>query len=123
MEKKFGLLLVLVLVSVLVLKFQELSTVAVLLLSFLSSLILSISLLRPKILKPFSVLWLELGAILGKIIQPFIILVIFVVVFVPLGIFFRILNKNLLDLKSSLNQVSYWKERKKINIENMIYQF
>lgn len=123
MEKKFGLLVGLILLIVVTFKFQEFSNVTILLMFSLACLIMLISLLRPSLIKPLTMIWIKLGNVLGKVVQPIMILAIFVAVFVPLGVLFRLLNKDLLNLELSSNQRSYWHIRKKFNVENMKYQF
>ena len=79
------------------------------------SLILSITflilgILNSKILTPMNKLWFKLGIFLGKIISPLVMGVIFFFVVTPIGLFMRILKKDLLNLKYNSDK-SYWIEK------------
>ena len=66
-----------------------------------------LGILNSKYLSPLNRLWYELGILLGKIFSPIIMLLIFFVVVTPIGLFMRLLGKDLLNLKKNENK-SYW---------------
>ena len=76
--------------------------------SILISLVfLILGLLNSKILTPLNKLWFKFGLLLGKIISPLIMGIIFFLVVTPIGLFMRMLGKDLLNLKKNSNN-SYW---------------
>ena len=75
--------------------------------------------LNSKILTPFNRLWFKFGILLGSIISPIIMLIIFFFVVTPIGLFMRIIGKDLLYLKKN-NKKTYWikKENLKSSMKN-----
>jgi hypothetical protein len=73
----------------------------------ISIIFLILGLTNSKILTPLNKLWFKFGIFLGKIFSPLIMGVIFFFVVTPIGIFMRLLKKDLLNLKLS-NKKSYW---------------
>lgn len=70
-----------------------------------------ISFAFPKILTYFYIYWLKFGEIMGNIISKIILTVLFFIVFMPIGILFKILGKDLLSKKFDTNKETYWIER------------
>ena len=68
---------------------------------------LFLGLFNSKILSPLNKIWFKFGLILGKVISPIIMGIIFFIVVTPIGLFMRILGKDLLNLKYNNNK-SYW---------------
>ena len=52
-------------------------------------------------------MWFKFGLFLGKIVSPFVMGIIFFAVVTPIGVFMRILKKDLLNLKKNHSD-SYW---------------
>ena len=75
--------------------------------------------LNSKILTPFNRLWFKFGILLGSIISRIIMLIIFFFVVTPIGLFMRIIGKDLLYLKKN-NKKTYWikKENLKSSMKN-----
>jgi hypothetical protein len=73
----------------------------------LSLIFLILGLLNSKILTPLNKMWFKFGLFLGGIISPIIMGIIFFLVVTPIGIFMRIIKKDLLNLKYNDDQ-SYW---------------
>jgi len=71
---------------------------------------LFLGLFNSKILSPLNKIWFKFGLILGKVISPIIMGIIFFIVVTPIGLFMRILGKDLLNLKYNNNK-SYWIKR------------
>ena len=67
--------------------------------------------LNSKILTPLNILWFKFGIVLGKIIPPIIMGILFFFVITPIGLFMRVLGRDLLNLKFN-NNLSYWIEKK-----------
>ena len=74
-----------------------------------------------KILTPIKKSWIKLGEILGKIIAPIVMGFIYFIIITPIGLFMRLVGKDLLSLKFNKNQ-SYWIKRSK-NVNTMKRQF
>ena len=74
---------------------------------FISLFFLILGIINSTILTPLNKLWFKLGIFLGKIISPMIMGIIFFVVVTPIGLFMRLLGKDLLNLKFN-NDKSYW---------------
>ncbi|MDA8791331.1 SxtJ family membrane protein [Candidatus Pelagibacter bacterium] len=72
-----------------------------------SSIFLILGLLNSKILTPLNKLWFKFGILLGKVASPLIMGMIFFFVVTPIGLFMRLLGKDLLNLKYNNNK-SYW---------------
>ncbi len=87
----------------------------------LSLIFLILGILNSKILTPLKKGWIKIGEVLGKIIAPIIMGFIYFIIVTPIGIFMRLLGKDLLNIKYNKNQ-SYWIKRDK-NINTMKRQF
>ena len=74
-----------------------------------------------KILSPIKKSWIKLGEILGKIIAPIVMGFIYFIIITPIGLFIRLIGKDILSLKFNKNQ-SYWIKRSK-NVNTMKRQF
>ena len=80
--------------------------------SFVIALIfLILAILNPKLLSPFTKLWIKLGELIGKFISPIITGIIYFLILTPIGLLMKILKKDLLNLKFSKNE-TYWVRRK-----------
>lgn len=80
-----------------------------------SILFLILGIINSKLLTPFKYLWIKLGEILGLIISPIIMSIIYFFIITPIGLFMRIIGKDILGLKFNNNK-SYWVKRlSKIN--------
>ena len=73
----------------------------------ISIIFLCLGLINSNLLNPLNRLWFKFGLILGRIISPIIMGLIFFLVVTPIGVFMRLLNKDLLNLKMSKNR-TYW---------------
>ena len=76
----------------------------------ISVIFLVLGLLNSKTLYPLNKIWFKFGIFLGKIISPFIMGIIFFLVVTPIGLFMRLLNKDLLSLKFNKKK-TYWIEK------------
>ena len=56
---------------------------------------------------------MKFGLILGKFINPIIMGIIYYSTVAPIGLIFKILNKNLLNIKKKNDKKSYWIIKKK----------
>tara|TARA_B110000037_G_C16657820_1_gene317285 strand:- start:51 stop:434 length:384 start_codon:yes stop_codon:yes gene_type:complete len=76
----------------------------------ISLIFIFLGLINSKILTPLNKLWFRFGIFLGKIISPVIMGIIFFLVVTPIGLFMRLLGKDLLKLRYNKNK-SYWIEK------------
>ena len=78
-------------------------------------------LLNSKLLSPFNLIWIKFGEALGRIIAPIAMGIVYFIIITPIGLFMRLIGKDLLRTKFSKNN-SYWIKREK-NIGSMKRQF
>ena len=87
----------------------------------ISLIFLALGLLNSKILTPLNLLWIKFGNLLGRIIAPIVMFIIYFGILTPIGLFMRLIGKDLLNKKFTNNK-TYWIKRKK-NIGSMKRQF
>ena len=80
------------------------------------SLVLSIiffilGILNSKLLTPLNKLWFKLGMFLGSIVSPIVMGIVYFIVVTPIGIFMRLLGKDLLKTSKAKNTSTYWIKR------------
>ena len=85
--------------------------------SFIIAIIfLIMGIMRSRFLTPLNFAWIKFGEFLGVIIAPIIMGLVYFLVVLPIGIFMRILGKDLLNLKFKKSLDTYWtKKETKIN--------
>ena len=77
--------------------------------SFLISIVfLILGLMNSKILTPLNQFWFKFGMLLGSIISPIVMVVVFFIVVTPIGLFMKIMNKDLLNKKYDKKKITYW---------------
>jgi len=79
----------------------------------ISLIFLILGLFNPNLLKPLNFIWMKFGLMLGKFINPIIMGIIYYSTVAPIGLIFKILNKNLLNIKKKNDKKSYWIIKKK----------
>jgi hypothetical protein len=57
-----------------------------------AGVLLVLSLILPKTLRPLNLVWFRFGLTLHRVVNPLVMLLIFVVVFLPAGLIFRVWN-------------------------------
>ena len=82
---------------------------------------LLLGIFNSKLLTPLKILWIKFGEILGRFISPLVMAVIYFAIITPIGIFMRLLGKDLLNMKF-LKKNSYWIKRES-KIKSMKRQF
>jgi hypothetical protein len=70
--------------------------------------LLVVGLIVPAWLHPLNVAWTQLGLLLGRIVTPVVMLFVYVLTIVPIGVFMRLMGKNLLRRKQDESLESYW---------------
>ena len=82
---------------------------------------LVLGLLNSKLLRPLNLAWIKFGELLGRIIAPIVMAIVYFLIITPIGLFMRLIGKDLLNTKFSKDN-SYWIKRQK-NIGSMKRQF
>ncbi len=81
--------------------------------SIISALFFFFAFLLPLALKPLYIFWMKLALVLGWINTRIILIIIFYLLFTPVGLIMRLFRADLLDRKIDRNRDSYWKKREK----------
>ena len=109
-DRKFGLFFSFIFLSA-SLYFLFLSKTSFFLTLFgLSCIFLILSIIKPNYLSKYNKAWMSLGIILGKVVSPIVLLSIYLFLFIPIGLYFKLIGRDELRLKNK-NFASYWKER------------
>ncbi len=87
----------------------------------ISFIFLVLGLLNSKLLNPLNLVWIKFGELLGRVIAPLVMAAIYFIIVTPIGLFMRLIGKDLLNTKFLKNK-SYWIKREK-NISSMKRQF
>ena len=87
----------------------------------LSLIFLLLGIVNSKFLTPLNLVWMKFGELLGKIVSPIVLGFIFFLVITPIGLFMKLIGKDLLKTKLSKDK-TYWIKRSK-NITSMKRQF
>ena len=82
------------------------------------SLVLSIiffilGIFNSKLLTPLNKLWFKFGILLGSIVSPIIMGIVYFLVVTPIGVFMRLLGKDLLKTSKVKSASTYWIKRNK----------
>ena len=87
----------------------------------ISFIFLVLGLLNSKLLSPLILAWIKFGELLGRIVAPIVMAIVYFLIITPIGLFMRLIGKDLLNTKFSKDN-SYWIKRQK-NIGSMKRQF
>ena len=87
----------------------------------ISVIFLVLGLLNSKLLNPLNIVWIKFGELLGRIIAPIVMAIIYFIIVTPIGLFMRLIGKDLLNLKFSKSN-TYWIKREK-KVGSMKKQF
>ena len=111
-NRSFGILFFIVFLIIALWPLQAGSDIRIIFL-FISLIFLTVGLFNSNLLKPLNFIWMKLGLMLGKFMNPIIMGFIYYLTVVPTGLIFKILNKNLLNIKKNNGQKTYWIIKKK----------
>jgi len=75
---------------------------------FFSFIFLFLGLINSKFLTPLNKLWFKFGIFLGGIISPIVMAIIFFLVVTPIGLFMKMIGKDILKKKYDKKNKSYW---------------
>ncbi len=87
----------------------------------ISIIFLVLGLLNSKLLNPLNIIWVKFGELLGRIIAPIVMAIIYFIIVTPIGLFMRLIGKDLLNIKFSKAN-TYWIKREK-KVSSMKKQF
>ena len=87
----------------------------------ISVIFLVLGLLNSKLLNPLNIVWVKFGELLGIIIAPIVMAIIYFIIVTPIGLFMRLIGKDLLNIKFSKAN-TYWIKREK-KVGSMKKQF
>ncbi len=71
------------------------------------------SIVWPKVLMPLYKIWVKIGDFIGGIISRIILIILFFLIFTPIGLVLKVLGKDLLNKKIDRSKSSYWIHRDK----------
>ena len=77
-----------------------------------SSIFLLLGLINSKLLYPLNFVWVKFGELIGKVVAPLVMALIFFIILTPIGLFLRLIGKDLLNIKLNNNK-TYWIKRDK----------
>ena len=89
---------------------------------YIAGSFISLGFLIPIILKPIYLVWMIFAVILGWFMTRVILNLLFYIIITPIGLFLRIIGKDLLDLKEKKNKKSYWNIRNSEDEQNQNYE-
>ena len=112
-NRSFGLLFFIIFFSFALWPLTKSETLNIYLL-FISLIFLTLGSINSKLLSPLNRTWIKFGEILGAIIAPIVMGIVYFLVLTPISLIVRILGKDLIGLKFSKKQDTYWIKRKKI---------
>ena len=73
-----------------------------------SAIFAAVTLVAPRILRPFNLIWLKFGLLLHKIVNPVIMGILFFGIFTPMGVVMRMFGVDFLRTKRKPAMGSYW---------------
>jgi len=76
----------------------------------------------PNLLKPIYILWMRFALVLSWVNTRLILLIIFYLIFTPIGLAMRLFGIDLLERKSDKNKKSYWKKKEKKSFSRLDYE-
>ena len=88
-----------------------------------SGMFFAAGLISPILLKPIYIIWMRFAFVLGWVNLKIVLILLFYLVFTPLGLLLRLFRFDLLERKSS--GTTYWKKKEKndLNISNYERRF
>jgi len=88
-----------------------------------SAVFLLSGLIIPWSLWPIHKIWMSLVIVWGWLIGKVVLLVLFYLVFTPIGLLSRLFGKRFLDLKIDKEAKTYWTEKQKQSDEKVSYEW
>ncbi|MDD5454725.1 MAG: SxtJ family membrane protein [Candidatus Ratteibacteria bacterium] len=118
--KNFGLTMAIAFGAISVLLFLRYKYTLALYGLIISLIFFCVGLISPALLKPIYIAWMRFVLILSWINTRIILVILFYLIFTPMGLLIRLLGIDLLERKN--RQKSYWKEKEKIDFNPLNYE-
>lgn len=90
--------------------------------SIISAIFFILAFIMPVLLKPIYIFWMKLALVLSWINTRLILLIIFYLIFTPIGLVMMLFGIDLLERRIERNKESYWKEKEKRKFERLNYE-
>ena len=74
-----------------------------------------LSLFKTNYIVPVKTFWLKFSIYLAKILNPIILFIIYLICFVPIGIYYKLINKKNLNTTIDKKSKTYWEEPEEKN--------
>jgi hypothetical protein len=71
----------------------------------------ALGLLKPSLLHPLNVVWMRFGLLLNRIVSPIVLGAIYLLLFVPVGLYFRLRKRDVLRRAWEPERTTYWIDR------------
>ena len=109
-EKKFGIFLSIlsILANLYLIYFENIFNPFLIMITLI---IIFITFIKPILLKLPNILWLKFGLIIGSIVSSIIMILIYFIIVCPIGLYFKLIKKDLINSKINKNIKSYWVKR------------
>jgi hypothetical protein len=88
----------------------------------ISVLFFSFGFFAPQFLRPVYIAWMDFAFILGWLNTHIILLILFYLIFAPVGICLRLFRIDLLDRRFEKDKASYWKKKEKAEFRPESYE-
>lgn len=119
--KKFGTIMGIVFLTITLFIFIKHKHL-ILFTSLITSIFFIVAFFIPTLLKPAYIFWMKLAVVLSWINTRIILIIIFYLIFTPIGLIMKLFKVDLLDRKLDKSIDSYWKERKKEDFNMSNYE-
>lgn len=90
-------------------------------LMIISPIILCLAVFRPLFLKPLYKIFSGIGLCIGWLVNKAVLIIIFYLVFAPVGLLLRLIRKDLLDRKIEPQRDSYWLKKECVEFDKSRY--
>jgi len=84
-------------------------------------ILVTITMLRYRLLKPLYTQWMKVAHLIGNIVTGLVLSILFYCVFGVVGIILRLLKKDLLDQRMNYALDSYWIKKEQIDFDQSHY--
>lgn len=78
-----------------------------------SGVFFAVGLFTPHLLRPVYISWMKFAYVLGWVNTRIILLLVFFLIFTPIGLVLKLLGKDLLDRKIEKDKETYWHQKDK----------
>ena len=119
--KKFGITMGIAFLAITVIIFIR-HRHSILSTSIISAIFFILAFIMPVLLKPIYIFWMRLALILGWINTRLILLIIFYLIFTPIGLAMRLFGIDLLERRIGKSKETYWKKKDERGFNPLDYE-